>query len=98
MTHPLESNLVERARFHTITSTSERSAWRRAVEALTGSLPSWAQRKPKGQKPSFDVAEAIALYRAGGVTLRQLGERYGVVPEAIGHHVRKAKAAEAGQT
>ncbi|CAN7509217.1 hypothetical protein LJR290_003447 [Variovorax sp. LjRoot290] len=95
MPHPLESNIVERARFNAITSTSERSAWRRAVEALTGSLPSWAERKPKGQKPSFDVAAAVAMYRAGGVTLREVGERYGVVPEAIGHHVRKAKAAEA---
>lgn len=92
MTHPLESNLVERARFHTITSTSERSAWRRAVEALTGSLPSWAQRKPKGQKPTFDVGAAVAMYLAGGVTLRQVGKRFGVVPEAIGHHVRKARA------
>jgi hypothetical protein len=95
MTHPLESNLMERARFNTITNSSERSAWRRAVEALTGSLPSWAQRKRKGQKPTFNVAEAVAMYQAGGVTLRQVGERYGVVPEAIGHHVRKAAAREA---
>jgi hypothetical protein len=94
MTHPLESNIVERARFHATTSTSERSAWRRTVEALTGSLPSWAERKPKGQKPTFDVAAAVAMYRNGGITLRQVGERFGVVPEAIGHHVRKARAAE----
>ena len=93
MTHPFELNLLQRARFNTITSTSERSAWRRAVEALTGSLPTWAERKPKGQKPTFDVVAAVAMYNAGGVTLKEVGERFGIGAHGIGYHVLKAKAA-----
>jgi hypothetical protein len=90
MTHPLENNLLERARFNATTSTSERAAWRRAVELLSGSLPTWAERKRNGLRPSFPAAEAVALYRAGGVTLKQVARHYGVTPQAIGHHVRKA--------
>ena len=90
MTHPLESNLIERARFNAYVSSNERAAWRRAIELLSGSLPSWAERKRSGLRPSFPAAEAVALYRAGGLTLKQVAQQYGVTPQAIGHHVRKA--------
>ena len=90
MTHQLEDNLTERARFNVITDDKARAAWRRAVEALTNSLPTWAERKPQGQRPTFDVAAALAMYRAGGVTLKQVADRFGVTAQAIGHHVRKA--------
>lgn len=92
MTHPLEDNLIERARWNTLTDTTTRAAWRRVTEAMTGSLPSWAERKKNGVQATFDVAEAVALYNAGGVTLQQVADRYGVVPQAIGYHVRKARA------
>ena len=95
MTHPLEHNLIERARWNALTDTTTRAAWRRVAEALTGSLPSWAERKKNGVKPTFDVAEAVALYSAGGVTMQEVADRYGVVPQAIGYHVRKTKAVEA---
>ena len=90
MTHPLENNLLERARFNATTSTSERAAWRRAVELLSGGLPTWAERKRKGLRASFDVAEAVARYRAGDITMKQIAQQYGVTPQAVGHHVRKA--------
>ncbi len=92
MTHPLETNLIERARWHTLTDTSTRAAWRRVTEALTGGLPSWAERKKNGAKVSFDTAAAVAMYNAGGVTLRAVAAQFGVVPQALGYHVRKAKA------
>lgn len=90
--HVLEENLTERARWNVLTDKTARAAWRRAVELTTGGLPSWAQRKLKGIRPTFDVAGAVALYNAGGVTLREVADRYGVVPQAIGYHVRKAAA------
>ena len=89
MTHILEENLIERARWNALTATTARAAWRRAVEATTGALPSWAQRRRKGLRPSFDAAAAVARYRSGGVTLKQVAQEYGVTPQAIGHHVRK---------
>lgn len=45
--HPLEHNAVERTYFAEQlprTSTAAAAAYRRAVEALTGSLPTWALR------------------------------------------------------
>ncbi len=51
--HPLEHNTAERAYFNQTTGDyrSCRAAYRRAVEALTGSLPTWAQRAKRGRKP-----------------------------------------------
>ena len=92
MTNPLENNDAERARFLALSGTSERAAWRRAVEATTGNLPTWAERKRNGLRPSFDAAAAVARYRAGGVTLKEVAAQYGVTPQAIGHHARKARA------
>ncbi|KAI3590240.1 hypothetical protein D9X30_4848 [Cupriavidus sp. U2] len=54
LVHPLENNATERAYFTDTlprTSTSAVAAYRRAVEALTGSLPTWAQRQRTGRKP-----------------------------------------------
>lgn len=51
--HPLEHNEVERQHFvSTLDCASPigRSAYRRAVEALTGSLPTWAIRGKPGRK------------------------------------------------
>lgn len=90
MTHPLENNIIERARFNATTSTGERAAWRRGVEAVSGGLPTWAARRRSGLRPTFDAAAAVTSYRAGGITLKALAARYGVTAQAIGHHVRKA--------
>ena len=97
MTHPLESNLIERARWNMLTDTTTRAAWRRVTEALTGGLPSWAERRKNGAKVSFDANAAVAMYNAGGVTLQAVADHFGVVPQAVGYHVRKAKAAEAAR-
>lgn len=54
--HPLEHNAVERTYFTEQlprTSTMAAAAYRRAVEALTGSLPSWAQRAKPGRKKAL---------------------------------------------
>jgi hypothetical protein len=58
MTHQLEDNLIERARFNAYASTNERAAWRRAIEVATGSLPTWAERKRPGRKPNTGAASA----------------------------------------
>lgn len=92
MTHPLELNAAERERFLRMTDKA-RAVWRRAIEACTNGLPSWAERGQQGLRPTFDVHVAVAMYRAGGVTLKQVADRFGVTPQAIGHHVRKARAA-----
>ncbi|MDO3506047.1 hypothetical protein [Ralstonia pseudosolanacearum] len=50
--HPLEHNQAERDYFTNSVvhcGTSAAAAYRRAVEALTGGLPTWAQRKPAGR-------------------------------------------------
>ncbi|TAM34135.1 MAG: hypothetical protein EPN61_17550 [Burkholderiaceae bacterium] len=94
MEHPLETNETERDYFlRASISSSERGAYRRALEATTGSLPSWAQRHPGGCPQTFDAAAAVALYRAGGLSLEYVGKRYGVSAQAIRYHVRKAAAA-----
>ncbi|MBB3213946.1 hypothetical protein FHW67_003252 [Herbaspirillum sp. Sphag1AN] len=52
-THPLEHNEVERHYFlYTLqkTSRSGPSAYRRAIEAATGGLPTWAMRGKPGRK------------------------------------------------
>jgi hypothetical protein len=93
MTNPFEDNLIERARWNTLSDSTTRAAWRRVTEAMTGSLPTWAQRSTSGRKCSFDVAEAVALYRLGASTLQAVADNYGVTPQTIGYHVRKAEAA-----
>ncbi|MCL9849237.1 hypothetical protein RSP673_010480 [Ralstonia solanacearum P673] len=48
--HPLEHNTGERDYFeHSALHSNTAAAYRRAVEALTGSLPTWAQRKAGGR-------------------------------------------------
>ncbi|WP_146605451.1 hypothetical protein [Ralstonia pseudosolanacearum] len=49
--HPLEYNAAEKSYFENTVLNCGPSAiatYRRAIEALTGGLPSWAARKPKG--------------------------------------------------
>ena len=89
MNHILEENLIERARWNTLTATTARASWRRAVEATTGGLPTWAARQRGGVPTTFDVAAAVALYRAGGLSLRAVGERFGVTAQAVRSHVLK---------
>ena len=91
MNHLLETNPAERDYFQRC-GTSERAAYRRAVQACTGALPEWGQRLRGGVPATFDVAAAVALYRAGGLSLRAVGERFGVTAQAIRHHVTKAGA------
>lgn len=51
--HPLESN--ENERFYALSlkrsNPTAIAAYRRAVEVLTGSLPTWASRAKPGRKP-----------------------------------------------
>lgn len=59
MQHSLEHNETERTHFH---GTLERTgpgavaAYRRAVEVLTGHLPTWANRAKPGRKPKTQEA------------------------------------------
>jgi hypothetical protein len=56
--HPLEHNAAERAYFSQTAGDYRtcRAAYRRAVEALTGSLPTWAERAKRGPKPKAQNA------------------------------------------
>jgi len=51
-THPLEVDTRERAFFEGTVSSNARATYRRAVLRLTGSLPTWAERKRAGRKPT----------------------------------------------
>ncbi|TAN11894.1 MAG: hypothetical protein EPN34_06125 [Burkholderiaceae bacterium] len=88
--HSLESNTAERDRFLALRNGNGRAAWRRAIEALTGGLPTWAKRKPWANTIKFDAAAAVALYRAGGTSLRKVSELYGVAPMTLHYHLKKA--------
>jgi hypothetical protein len=51
--HPLESNAAEQQYFEKTlqgTARTAPAAYRRAVEACTGSLPTWAKRSKPGRK------------------------------------------------
>lgn len=58
--HPLEFNAEERAYAAQAKATSTQgiAAYRRAVLATTGSLPTWLQRKRPGRKPKTAVEAA----------------------------------------
>jgi hypothetical protein len=64
--HPLEDNAAERQWFEAA-CISYCAAYRRAVQAITGSLPTWAARNPAGRPPSIDtkhhaeIRELLAL-------------------------------------
>lgn len=89
MNHVLDSNAAERGYFQRCGS-SERAAYRRAAQACTGALPAWAQRQRGGVPATFDVAAAVAMYRAGGLSFKAVGERFGVTAQAVRRHVTKA--------
>ena len=89
--HQLDSNAAESGYFQRCGS-SERAAYRRAVQACTGTLPVWATRRRGGVSATFDVPAAVALYQAGGLSLKAVGERFGVTAKAIHRHVVKAAA------
>lgn len=91
MNHVLETNPAERDYFQRC-GTSERAAYRRAVQACTGGLPVWGQRLRGGVPATFDVAAAVALYRTGELSLKAVGDRFGVTAQAIRHHVVKTQA------
>jgi hypothetical protein len=75
--HPLEFNAAEREWFQK-QATTRSSAWRRAVEALTGSLPTWAGRHSAGRPQSVgtehheEIRELLAL----GVPVSTVARRY----------------------
>lgn len=74
--HPLEANEVERQWFQSAPS-SYITAYRRAVETLTGGLPSWAARQVGGRplavgvKEHEEVQEMLALGIPMSVVARQ---------------------------
>ncbi|MFM0131761.1 hypothetical protein [Paraburkholderia sediminicola] len=60
LNHPLQHNATARVYFESLAVSRGRvSAWREAVETLTGSLPSWAVRKlpPRGLKTAAPAAQ-----------------------------------------
>jgi DNA invertase Pin-like site-specific DNA recombinase len=75
--HPLEFNAAEREWFLK-QATTRSSAYRRAVETLTGSLPTWAGRHSAGRQPSIDpqhhkeIRELLAL----GVPVSTVARRF----------------------
>jgi hypothetical protein len=75
--HPLEFDAAEREWFLK-QATTRSSAWRRAVEALTGSLPSWAARRFVGRLRSVSVEhqEEIRELLALGVPASTLARRF----------------------
>ncbi|WP_038754424.1 hypothetical protein [Burkholderia sp. ABCPW 111] len=56
--HPLEHNIAE-AEYLARQSSNGAAAYRRAVEATTGSLPTWATRQRAGRKKQFDEDAAL---------------------------------------
>jgi hypothetical protein len=67
--HPLEANEAEQQYFQKVSRSKTRAtpaAYRRAVEACTGSLPTWAMRGRPGRKrrasdPSRSVTSGDAV-------------------------------------
>lgn len=49
ITHPLENDTLEAAHFQALRNPNGKAEYRRAVERLTGGLPTWAYRKAKGR-------------------------------------------------
>jgi DNA invertase Pin-like site-specific DNA recombinase len=76
-THPLEFNAAEREWFLKACNNYV-TAYRRAVEALTGSLPTWAGRQSAGRPQSIgtehheEIRELLAL----GVPVSTVARRY----------------------
>jgi hypothetical protein len=56
--HPLEHNAAEAA-YLARQSSNGAAAYRRAVEACTGHLPTWAKRSRAGRKKRFDEDAAL---------------------------------------
>lgn len=93
--HPLESNEVERLWFQSAPS-NYTTAYRRAVEALTGSLPTWALRQGGGrplavdEKEHEEIREMLAL----GIPMSDLARRYNTSRTTIAR-IRDAKGGAA---
>jgi hypothetical protein len=75
--HPLEFNAAEREWFLTACGNYV-TAWRRGVEAVTGSLPTWAERQSAGrpQAVSTEHHEEIRELLALGVPVSKVATRY----------------------
>lgn len=90
--HPLEFNEAERGWFLNACRNYV-TAYRRAVQALTGSLPTWAERQSAGRP--LVVAEAhhteIRELLALGVPVSKLASRYNTSRATIAR-IRNAKA------
>ncbi|MDR5772146.1 MULTISPECIES: hypothetical protein [unclassified Caballeronia] len=56
--HPLEHNTAE-AEYLARQSSNGAAAYRRAVEATTGHLPTWAKRSRAGRKKRFNEDAAL---------------------------------------
>lgn len=56
--HPLEHNTTE-AQYLARQSSNGAAAYRRAIEATTGHLPTWATRQRAGRKKRFDADAAL---------------------------------------
>ena len=75
--HPLETNEVERHWFQSAPN-SYTTAYRRAVEALTGGLPTWALRQIGGrplvvsETEHEEIPEMLTL----GIPISVLARRY----------------------
>jgi hypothetical protein len=59
-TNQLEFDFREQAHFESIKQDNARAVYRRLCERLTGSLPSWAQRRKRGPKPKVNATSITA--------------------------------------
>lgn len=87
MHHPLENNAAECAWFISYKHPNGRAGYRRAVELLTGSLPTWAARKPSGEASKIDTAQALHML-ACGMTQKQVAGLFGVTADAVSKMVQ----------
>lgn len=67
--HQLEHNAAERDYFAGIGSNGQ-AAYRRAAEACTGAVPTWAKRKPGGRPKKPRLAMAGVPLRLSADTFR----------------------------
>jgi hypothetical protein len=92
--HPLEFNAAEREWFLTACGNYV-TAWRRGVEAATGSLPTWAERQSAGRPQSISTKhhEEIRELLALGVPVSKVAARFNVSRPTVARIRGAAKGA-----
>lgn len=75
-----------------------RRAVHEAIHLLSPRVPQkrWPKKGEPKNRATFDHAAAVAMYAAGGVTLQDVADRYGVTRERIRQILRKAGVPKRG--